>query len=119
MRPESRFGAPLPARGITASPYSALLDHLGVPFAGTIMDFGVLTAVLSCLNSGIYSSSTHWPGAVRRRACWPIPPARASPPLPSSPPRASDCWFYSRVAANIRQPAEHEPLLKLVDKRRV
>ncbi|MFI7097602.1 hypothetical protein [Streptomyces lydicus] len=70
MRPESRFGAPLPARGITASPYSALLDHLGVPFAGTIMDFGVLTAVLSCLNSGIYSSSTHWPGAVRRRACW-------------------------------------------------
>ncbi|MBO0876994.1 MAG: amino acid permease, partial [Pseudonocardia sp.] len=33
------------------------LGHLGIPSAPTIMDLIVLTAVLSCLNSGIYSSS--------------------------------------------------------------
>jgi gamma-aminobutyrate permease len=42
---------------VTASPYTAVLGHLGIPGAATIMDVIVLTAVLSCLNSGIYSSS--------------------------------------------------------------
>jgi GABA permease len=48
---------PWDATAVTASPYSAVLEHLGVPFAAPLMDFIVLTAVLSCLNSGIYSSS--------------------------------------------------------------
>ncbi|MER7197850.1 amino acid transporter [Streptomyces sp. CB01635] len=48
---------PWNATAVAQSPYSAVLDHLGVPHAGTVMDFIVLTAVLSCLNSGIYSSS--------------------------------------------------------------
>jgi GABA permease len=42
---------------VTASPYTAVLGHLGIPGAPAIMDLIVLTAVLSCLNSGIYSSS--------------------------------------------------------------
>ncbi|HEX6444896.1 MAG TPA: amino acid permease [Streptosporangiales bacterium] len=42
---------------VTKSPYVAVLGHLGIPYAGAIMDVVVLTAVLSCLNSGIYSSS--------------------------------------------------------------
>ncbi|WP_218003870.1 amino acid permease [Nocardia pneumoniae] len=42
---------------ITESPYTAVLDSLGIPSAGTIMNVVVLTAVLSCLNSGLYSSS--------------------------------------------------------------
>jgi L-asparagine transporter-like permease len=42
---------------VTASPYTAVLAHLGIPSAATVMDLIVLTAVLSCLNSGIYSSS--------------------------------------------------------------
>ncbi|WP_028923542.1 amino acid permease [Pseudonocardia acaciae] len=42
---------------VTASPYTAVLGHLGIPSAATVMDLIVLTAVLSCLNSGIYSSS--------------------------------------------------------------
>lgn len=48
---------PWNATAVTESPYSAVLDHLGIPHAGTVMNFIVLTAVLSCLNSGIYSSS--------------------------------------------------------------
>ena len=39
------------------SPYVGVLDRLGLPGAGAIMDVVVLSAVLSCLNSGIYSSS--------------------------------------------------------------
>lgn len=39
------------------SPYAAVLSHLGIPYAGTIMKIVVLCAVLSCLNSGIYSAS--------------------------------------------------------------
>ncbi|WBO61449.1 amino acid permease [Streptomyces camelliae] len=48
---------PWNSTAVTDSPYVAVLSHLGVPFAGTAMNFIVLTAVLSCLNSGIYSSS--------------------------------------------------------------
>ncbi|MFI0466579.1 amino acid permease [Saccharopolyspora sp. 5N102] len=43
--------------GITDSPYSAVLDRMGIPHAGLIMDIVVLVAVLSCLNSGIYTAS--------------------------------------------------------------
>jgi gamma-aminobutyrate permease len=42
---------------VTQSPYTAVLQNLGVPGAGSVMNLVVLTAVLSCLNSGIYSSS--------------------------------------------------------------
>ncbi|MEU6083631.1 amino acid permease [Streptomyces sp. NPDC047108] len=57
---------PWNATAVTQSPYSAVLDHLGVPNAATIMDFIVLTAVLSCLNSGIYSSSRMLHSLARR-----------------------------------------------------
>ncbi|MEU6191059.1 amino acid permease [Nocardia sp. NPDC047038] len=42
---------------ITESPYTAVLNLLGIPGARTIMNLIVLTAVLSCLNSGLYSAS--------------------------------------------------------------
>lgn len=42
---------------VAESPYSAVLNHLNIPYAGTIMNVIVLVAVLSCLNAGIYSSS--------------------------------------------------------------
>ncbi|WP_330230401.1 amino acid permease [Nocardia sp. NBC_00508] len=42
---------------ITESPYTAVLDLLGIPGARAIMNLIVLTAVLSCLNSGLYSAS--------------------------------------------------------------
>ncbi|MGO4617288.1 amino acid permease [Nocardia sp. 2YAB30] len=48
---------PWNATQITQSPYAAVLNLLGVPGAQTIMNLVVLTAVLSCLNSGLYSSS--------------------------------------------------------------
>ncbi len=37
--------------------YVAALDSLGIPHAGQIMNFIVLTSVLSCLNSGLYTAS--------------------------------------------------------------
>ncbi len=42
---------------VGASPYVAVLDHIGIPGAAGIMDFIVVTAVLSCLNSGLYTAS--------------------------------------------------------------
>lgn len=42
---------------VTKTPYAAVLEHLHIPGAGVVMDLVVLTAVLSCLNSGLYSSS--------------------------------------------------------------
>lgn len=42
---------------VTRSPYTAVLERLHIPGAGTVMNLIVLTAVLSCLNSGIYASS--------------------------------------------------------------
>ncbi|MGW2282215.1 amino acid permease [Streptomyces sp. NPDC001770] len=37
--------------------YVAALDSIGIPHAGQVMDVIVLTAVLSCLNSGLYTAS--------------------------------------------------------------
>ncbi|MCX4726569.1 amino acid permease [Streptomyces sp. NBC_01306] len=48
---------PWDSKAVTASPYVAVLDSLDIPGAGTIMDIVVLTAVLSCLNSGLYTAS--------------------------------------------------------------
>ena len=39
------------------SPFAFALDHMGIPYAGTIMSLIVLTAVLSCLNSSFYVAS--------------------------------------------------------------
>ena len=39
------------------SPFVAVLEHIGIPAAAQIMNFIVLTAVLSCLNSGLYTNS--------------------------------------------------------------
>jgi len=42
---------------VKKSPYVAVLDHIGIAHAGQVMDVVVLTAVLSCLNSGLYTAS--------------------------------------------------------------
>ena len=40
-----------------ASPYVAAFNAMGIPYADHIMNAVVLTAVLSCLNSGLYTAS--------------------------------------------------------------
>src|SRR5258708_28966686 len=40
-----------------ASPYVAALKHMGLPGADQVMNAVVLTAVLSCLNSGLYTAA--------------------------------------------------------------
>ncbi len=40
-----------------ASPFVRAFDRMGIPFAGDVMNAVVLTAVLSCLNSGLYTAS--------------------------------------------------------------
>ena len=39
------------------SPFAAALDEIGIPAAAQVMNAIVLTAVLSCLNSGLYVAS--------------------------------------------------------------
>ena len=45
------------AKNVGVSPYAAVLGQLNVPGVETIMNIIVLTAVLSCLNSSLYTSS--------------------------------------------------------------
>ena len=40
-----------------ASPYVAAFTKMGIPYADQVMNAVVLTAVLSCLNSGLYTAS--------------------------------------------------------------
>lgn len=40
-----------------ASPFVAAFEQMGIPYANQIMNAVVLTAVLSCLNSGMYTAS--------------------------------------------------------------
>jgi GABA permease len=53
----SSLALPAPASATAVSPYAAVLDVLGVPAVATVMNAIVLTAVLSCLNSALYTSS--------------------------------------------------------------
>lgn len=48
---------PWNSASILTSPFVAVLEYIGVPAAAQIMNFIVLTAVLSCLNSGLYTTS--------------------------------------------------------------
>ena len=43
--------------GVDASPFVLVFQSIGMPFAGDIMNFVVLTAVLSAANSGLYVCS--------------------------------------------------------------
>jgi len=42
---------------LAASPYVAAFKQMGIPYADDVMNAVVLTAVLSCLNSGLYTAS--------------------------------------------------------------
>lgn len=42
---------------ITTSPFVAVLDQIGIPFAGDIMNFIIIVAIFSVSNSGLYASS--------------------------------------------------------------
>ncbi len=60
------------------SPYVAALKHMNIPGADQIMNAVVLTAVLSCLNSGLYTASRMlFVLATRREA--PVQLAKVSP----------------------------------------
>jgi GABA permease len=75
-----------------ASPMSAAFERLGIPYAANIMNAVVLTSVLSCLNSGLYTASRMLFVLAGRREA---PPqvlklnSAASPPTRSSCPRSS------------------------------
>ena len=43
--------------GVDTSPFVLVFQSIGMPFAGDIMNFVVLTAVLSAANSGLYAST--------------------------------------------------------------
>jgi len=43
--------------GLEGSPFVAAFTEMGIPYADHIMNAVVLTAVLSCLNSGMYTAS--------------------------------------------------------------
>lgn len=43
--------------GVDQSPFVLVFNAIGLPFAGDIMNFVVLTAVLSAANSGLYAST--------------------------------------------------------------
>ncbi|TYR79549.1 amino acid permease [Priestia megaterium] len=48
---------PYETAGVIESPFVAVLDKVGIPYAADIMNFVILTAVLSVANSGLYAAS--------------------------------------------------------------
>ena len=51
---------PYQQAGVTQSPFALVLNHIGLPFAGDLMNFVVLTAILSAANSGLSSTRMLW-----------------------------------------------------------
>nr|WP_307409237.1 amino acid permease [Neobacillus ginsengisoli] len=48
---------PYQKAGIVESPFVAVLDKIGIPYSADLMNFVILTAVLSVANSGLYAAS--------------------------------------------------------------
>lgn len=48
---------PYKVAGVTQSPFVYVLKQMGIPFAADIMNFVVLTAIISAANSGLYAST--------------------------------------------------------------
>ncbi|MGC4378379.1 S-methylmethionine permease [Fictibacillus sp. Mic-4] len=48
---------PVSDAGVAKSPFVTVLERIGVPYSGDIMNFVILTAILSAANSGLYASS--------------------------------------------------------------
>lgn len=48
---------PYKEAGVDASPFVIVFEKIGIPFAADIMNFVVLTAILSAANSGLYAST--------------------------------------------------------------
>ena len=87
---------------MAASPFVAAFTEMGIPYADHIMNAVVLTAVLSCLNSGMYTASRMlFVLAARREA----PAALVGSPGAACPPTAilasSVVGFLCVIAAAI------------------
>ena len=48
---------PFSDANVLESPFVAVLERIGVPYAADLMNFVILTAILSAANSGLYASS--------------------------------------------------------------
>lgn len=48
---------PWKTAGLVESPFVSVFDMIGIPYASDIMNFVILTAVLSVANSGLYAAS--------------------------------------------------------------
>src|SRR5699024_2097740 len=48
---------PYQKAGVTQSPFVYVLKMMGIPYAADIMNFVVLTAIISAANSGLYAST--------------------------------------------------------------
>lgn len=48
---------PYQKAGVNQSPFVLVFNQIGLPFAGDLMNFVVLTAILSAANSGLYAST--------------------------------------------------------------
>ncbi|KXU14296.1 Arginine permease RocE [Streptococcus oralis] len=48
---------PLEEAGVTQAPFVTVFDKIGIPYAADIMNFVILTSILSAGNSGLYASS--------------------------------------------------------------
>lgn len=48
---------PMAEAGVSEAPFVAVLDKLNIPYAADVMNFIILTAILSASNSGLYASS--------------------------------------------------------------
>lgn len=48
---------PMSEAGVSQAPFVAVLDKLHIPFAADVMNFIILTAILSASNSGLYAAS--------------------------------------------------------------
>ncbi|MCD7035402.1 S-methylmethionine permease [Metabacillus sp. GX 13764] len=48
---------PMSDAGVLKSPFVAVFERIGLPYAADLMNFVILTAILSAANSGLYASS--------------------------------------------------------------
>ena len=62
---------PVKEAGVIKSPFVDVFDRIGVPYAADIMNFVILTALLSAANSGLYACSRMLWSLSKEKLCTP------------------------------------------------
>ena len=88
---------PNDSKGVLESPFVAVFERIGLPFAADIMNFVILTAILSAANSGLYAASRMLWSLSDQRMITPFFSKLNTSGVPTRAVSLQHAWWFTRL----------------------